>query len=182
MRFVHGTSRMRSWSGNYSNTTVDEGGVKNNNFVARSGQYVWINTIKPATSLVTSSEQLSETNGDVTRGDSVPSLGADVTVWYQVESGSWKNAERLLKTVCTQFAKRRMCRETAYVKYKVALLHAGFLHGLCFDHEDVSSIFFQNVDCLSTDYIELCKIWGSHSGDYEEYHLLGYNVVQSVES
>jgi hypothetical protein len=26
------------------------------------------------------------------------------------------------------------------------------------------------------------RIWGSHSGGYEEYHILGYNVVQSVES
>jgi hypothetical protein len=22
-----------------------------------------------------------------------------------------------------------------------------------------------------------CKIWGSHSGGYEEYYLLGYNAV-----
>jgi hypothetical protein len=22
-----------------------------------------------------------------------------------------------------------------------------------------------------------CRIWGSHSGGYEEYHLLGYNAV-----
>jgi hypothetical protein len=26
------------------------------------------------------------------------------------------------------------------------------------------------------------RIWGSHSGYYEELYLLGYNVVQSVES
>jgi hypothetical protein len=28
----------------------------------------------------------------------------------------------------------------------------------------------------------ICKIWGSHSGGYEEYYLLGYNAVSSVES
>jgi hypothetical protein len=28
----------------------------------------------------------------------------------------------------------------------------------------------------------LCRIWSSHSGVYEEYYLLGYNAVQSVES
>jgi hypothetical protein len=26
-----------------------------------------------------------------------------------------------------------------------------------------------------------CTILGFHSGDYEEYHLLGYDAVQSVE-
>jgi hypothetical protein len=80
MRFEHGTSRMRSRSSNYSNSTVRESGVKNNNPVAWSGQYVSVNTIKPVTSLVTSREQRSETNGDVTRADSASSLGGDVTV------------------------------------------------------------------------------------------------------
>jgi hypothetical protein len=27
-----------------------------------------------------------------------------------------------------------------------------------------------------------CRIWGSHSGGYEEFYLLGCNTVQSVES
>jgi hypothetical protein len=27
-----------------------------------------------------------------------------------------------------------------------------------------------------------CRIWGSHSGSYEEYYLVGYNAVQSIES
>jgi hypothetical protein len=26
------------------------------------------------------------------------------------------------------------------------------------------------------------KILGSHSGDYEEFYILGYNAIQSVES
>jgi hypothetical protein len=26
-----------------------------------------------------------------------------------------------------------------------------------------------------------CDIWGSHSGDYEEFYLLGYNTIQSTE-
>jgi hypothetical protein len=26
-----------------------------------------------------------------------------------------------------------------------------------------------------------CRIWGFHSGDYEEFYLLGYNVVECVE-
>jgi hypothetical protein len=28
--------------------------------------------------------------------------------------------------------------------------------------------------------IKLCRIWGSHSGDYEEYYLLGYSTVEIV--
>jgi hypothetical protein len=28
----------------------------------------------------------------------------------------------------------------------------------------------------------LCRIWGSHNGGYEEYYLLGYNAMYSVES
>jgi hypothetical protein len=38
MRFELVTSRMRSRCSHYSNPTVGENGVKNNNFVARSGQ------------------------------------------------------------------------------------------------------------------------------------------------
>jgi hypothetical protein len=29
---------------------------------------------------------------------------------------------------------------------------------------------------------QICRIWGSHSGDYEEFYLLGYNAVSSVGS
>jgi hypothetical protein len=30
--------------------------------------------------------------------------------------------------------------------------------------------------------IALCRIWGSHSGGYEEFYLLGYDTMQSVET
>jgi hypothetical protein len=30
-------------------------------------------------------------------------------------------------------------------------------------------------------YLTLCRIWGSHSGNYEEFHFLGYNAVKSVK-
>jgi hypothetical protein len=30
--------------------------------------------------------------------------------------------------------------------------------------------------------IKSCRIWGSHSGGYENFYLLGYNTVQSIES
>jgi hypothetical protein len=29
--------------------------------------------------------------------------------------------------------------------------------------------------------IRVCRIWGSHSGGYEEFYILGYNVVYSDE-
>jgi hypothetical protein len=35
-------------------------------------------------------------------------------------------------------------------------------------------------DAFTNSY-QQCRIWGFHSGGYEEYHLLGYDAVQSVE-
>jgi hypothetical protein len=33
-----------------------------------------------------------------------------------------------------------------------------------------------------TEFKKYCEIWGSHSGGYEEFHLLGYNALYSVQS
>jgi hypothetical protein len=33
-----------------------------------------------------------------------------------------------------------------------------------------------------SEVTSICRIWGSHSDGYEEFYLLGYNYVQSVES
>jgi hypothetical protein len=40
----------------------------------------------------------------------------------------------------------------------------------------------KNTDYLKNKYIHICRTIDSHSGDYEEYNLLGYNVVWSAES
>jgi hypothetical protein len=45
----------------------------------------------------------------------------------------------------------------------------------------------KSINCLvnhfqSNEHTGLCSIWGSHSGGYEEFYLLGDNAMQSVES
>jgi hypothetical protein len=39
-----------------------------------------------------------------------------------------------------------------------------------------------SVEAVFINCDNICGIWGSHSGDYEEYCLLGYNYMLSVES
>jgi hypothetical protein len=43
------------------------------------------------------------------------------------------------------------------------------------DTNTAFSILFPNA-------FGLCMIWGSHSGGYDEFYLLGYNAVLSIES
>jgi hypothetical protein len=50
-----------------------------------------------------------------------------------------------------------------------------------------TSLRLDNIPCIIitrviASTIIICRIWGSHSGGYEEYHHLGYNAVQSVDS
>jgi hypothetical protein len=37
-----------------------------------------------------------------------------------------------------------------------------------------------SVIVLFSEVLNICRIWGFHSDGYEEYHLLGYDAVQSV--
>jgi hypothetical protein len=38
------------------------------------------------------------------------------------------------------------------------------------------------VLALELNERNICRIWDSHSGDYEQFYLLGYNAAKSVES
>jgi hypothetical protein len=40
----------------------------------------------------------------------------------------------------------------------------------------------EEVQILQSNFIENCRILGSHSGGFEGFCLLGYNAVYSVES
>jgi hypothetical protein len=40
--------------------------------------------------------------------------------------------------------------------------------------------FLDKAKC-TRNKTKLCRTWGPHSGSYEEFYLLGYNVVHSVE-
>jgi hypothetical protein len=57
-------------------------------------------------------------------------------------------------------------------------LHTAFsLFATFFNLEDGGNKFLQNVSWLSTNYMVLCKIWGFHGDDYEEYRLLWCSTV-----
>jgi hypothetical protein len=54
--------------------------------------------------------------------------------------------------------------------------------GQCNDsHPKLYAMIISN-DYLDTKITNLCRILGSHSGGYEEFCLLRYNAMQSIES
>jgi hypothetical protein len=44
-----------------------------------------------------------------------------------------------------------------------------------------TSICLEGSRKTTKNFLSGCRIWGSHSDCYKEFHLLGYNAMQSVE-
>jgi hypothetical protein len=48
----------------------------------------------------------------------------------------------------------------------------------------LTNAYFSIVSCVISSTVksnyELCRIWGFHSGDYEEYRLLGCGAVYKI--
>jgi hypothetical protein len=65
---------------------------------------------------------------------------------------------------------------------KVLVVSAHYIHAM-------RTFLYLSLICLTKRSVAetakrliRCKIWGSHSGGYEEFHLLGYATVKSVEN
>jgi hypothetical protein len=71
----------------------------------------------------------------------------------------------------------------------IHILHTRYMnirvHGVVYSYIAYAKTFKVKYRESSNNFVKIInirRIWGSYTGDYKEYYLLGYNVVLSVES
>jgi hypothetical protein len=95
-------------------------------------------------------------------------MGLVLSAWWAIRWIKNKRNKHLNGTELNSFSSKQSC--TLCMSLKKIMSHHSYVVANC------TTYLFHNSPNPS------CRIWGFHSGGYEEFFLLGYNAEQSIES